>query len=97
MSSIFTEQDLQQIASMNLTPENVQKQIDNFRNGFPKTKLIDAATVDNGGILRMTDNDIRRYAASYKSHAKGKKILKFVPASGAATRMFKDLYGTLFA
>jgi hypothetical protein len=92
MSSIFTEQDLQQIASMNLTPENVQKQIDNFRNGFPKTKLIDAATVDNGGILRMTDNDIRRYAASYKSHAKGKKILKFVPASGAATRMFKDLY-----
>ena len=92
MSSIFTEKDLQQIASMGLTPEAVQRQIDNFRNGFPKTQLIDAATVDNGGILRMSDNDIRRYATAYKNLSKGKRLLKFVPASGAATRMFKDLY-----
>ena len=92
MSSIFTEKDLQQFASMGLTPEAVQRQIDNFRNGFPKTHLIDAATVDNGGILRMSDNDIRRYATAYKNLSKGKRLLKFVPASGAATRMFKDLY-----
>lgn len=92
MSTIFTEKDLQQIASMGLTPEAVQRQIDNFRNGFPKTQLIDAATVDNGGILRMSDNDIRRYATAYKNLSKGKRLLKFVPASGAATRMFKDLY-----
>ena len=92
MSSIFTEKDLQQFASMGLTPEAVQRQIDNFRNGFPKTHLIDAATVDNGGILRMSDNDIRRYATVYKNLSKGKRLLKFVPASGAATRMFKDLY-----
>lgn len=92
MSYIFTEKDLQQFASMGLTPEAVQHQIDNFRNGFPKTQLIEAATVDNGGILRMNDNDIRRYATAYKNLSKGKRLLKFVPASGAATRMFKDLY-----
>ena len=92
MKSTFSEKDLQQIASMNLTPESVEKQIENFRNGFPKTKLLEAATVDNGGILRMSDNDIIRYAKVYKTRSRGKRILKFVPASGAATRMFKDLY-----
>lgn len=92
MNQNFSEQDLQQIASMGLTPEDVQRQIDNFRNGFPKTKLIDAATADNGGIIRMSDSDIRRYSDAYHSRSKGKRLLKFVPASGAATRMFKDLY-----
>lgn len=77
---------------MGLTPEDVEKQIENFRNGFPKTHLIDAATVDNGGIVRMSDKEINRYADSYEKLSQGKKILKFVPASGAATRMFKDLY-----
>ena len=92
MSSMFSEKDLQQIASMGLTPEKTLLQIENFRKGFPKTKLLDAATVDNGGIIRMSDSVIMRYSSAYKSLAKGKKILKFVPASGAATRMFKDLY-----
>ena len=92
MNSQFSENDLQQIASMGLTPEKVLQQIENFRKGFPKSKLLDAATVDNGGIIRMSDDDIRRYSTAYKKLASGKKILKFVPASGAATRMFKDLY-----
>ena len=92
MNSQFSENDLQQIASMGLTPEKVLQQIENFRKGFPKSKLLDAATVDNGGIMRMSDDDIRRYSTAYKKLASGKKILKFVPASGAATRMFKDLY-----
>lgn len=92
MNFLFSEEDLQQIASMGLTPERVQQQIENFRKGFPKTKLIAAATVDNGGIIRMSDDDILQYSSAYKKLAKGKRILKFVPASGAATRMFKDLY-----
>lgn len=92
MESKFDKKDLQQFASMGITPETVVQQIDNFKKGFPKTKLIDAATVENGGILRMSDNEISRYATAYKQLSKGKKILKFVPASGAASRMFKDLY-----
>ena len=92
MSIQFTDSDRQQIASLGLTEVDVNRQIDNFRKGFPKTHLVAAATVDNGGILRLDDQAINRYTKSYKQVSKGKKILKFVPASGAATRMFKDLY-----
>jgi len=92
MNEKFNGGDLQQIASMGLTPELVEKQIENFRNGFPKTKLLEAATIDNGGIVKMDDNQIAHYDEVYKRMNSGKKILKFVPASGAATRMFKDLY-----
>lgn len=92
MAKIFNDADLRQIASLGLTEDVVMRQIENFRKGFPKTQLIDAATVENGGILRLDDNEIDKYAKLYQKVSKGKKILKFVPASGAATRMFKDLY-----
>lgn len=92
MTAKFTNNDLAQMAALGLTPDDVQHQLDNFHRGFPKTVLIDAATVDNGGILRLDDDKINKYADFYKKNLKNKKILKFVPASGAATRMFKDLY-----
>ena len=92
MATTFTHEDLKQIAALGLTQADVDKQIENFRKGFPKTQLIQAATVENGGILRLDDDQINHYAALYREASKGKKILKFVPASGAATRMFKDLY-----
>ena len=92
MATNFTNEDLKQIAALGLTQADVDKQIENFRKGFPKTQLIQAATVENGGILRLDDDQINHYAALYREASKGKKILKFVPASGAATRMFKDLY-----
>lgn len=92
MTTKFTPTDLQQIEALGLTESAVLQQIENFRKGFPKTILIDAATVENGGILRLGDKEIERYSNFYQKASKGKKILKFVPASGAATRMFKDLY-----
>ena len=92
MTTKFSDSDLAQMQSLGLTPDDVERQLANFRRGFPKTVLIDAATVDNGGILRLDDADINKYATFYQKNLKGKRILKFVPASGAATRMFKDLY-----
>lgn len=88
----FTEKDLQQFASLGLTVEAVNQQINNFKKGFPKTELIDAATPQNGGIVCFSDEEITKYVTLYKRLSKGKKLLKFVPASGAASRMFKDLY-----
>ena len=87
-----TEADKAQLESLGLTPEQVQAQIDNFREGFPKSHLDAAATPQNGGIHVLTDKEITRYEKSYRTLARDKRILKFVPASGAATRMFKDLY-----
>ncbi|MBQ6956831.1 MAG: DUF4301 family protein [Bacteroidales bacterium] len=92
MKRQFSKKDLQQFASMGLTEEDVDKQIENFKKGFPKTVLHDAATVENGGIIRLDDKEIAHYTDIYKKLSKGRTIMKFVPASGAATRMFKDLY-----
>lgn len=87
-----TEKDLSQLGGMGLSPEAVQQQIDNFKKGFPKSHLDDAATPGNGGIICLGDKEIARYEKQYRTLGRGKKLLKFVPASGAATRMFKDLY-----
>jgi hypothetical protein len=87
-----TKQDLEQLSQMGLSPEGVQLQIDNFKKGFPKSHLDAAATPDNGGIRCLSDKEIARYEKQYRALARDKKILKFIPASAAATRMFKDLY-----
>ncbi len=87
-----TKQDLEQLSQMGLSPEGVQLQINNFKKGFPKSHLDAAATPDNGGIRCLSDKEIARYEKQYRALARDKKILKFIPASGAATRMFKNLY-----
>ena len=87
-----SKQDLEQLELLGLTAERVQEQIDHFKEGFPKCHLDAAATPNNNGIRCLDDKAIARYEKQYHTLSKGKKILKFVPASGAATRMFKDLY-----
>ncbi len=87
-----TGQDLAQLEGLGLTIERVQTQIDNFREGFPKSHLDAPATPANGGIRVLDDKEITRYERQYRTLGRDKKLLKFVPASGAATRMFKDLY-----
>ena len=87
-----TTEDLTQLDELGLSVERVQQQIDNFKEGFPKTRLDAAATPDNGGIRVLDDKQIARYEKLYRTLSKGQRLLKFVPASGAATRMFKDLY-----
>ena len=87
-----TDQDLAQLEGLGLTVERVQAQIDNFKEGFPMSRLDAPATPANGGIRVLSDKEITRYERQYRTLGRGKKTLKFVPASGAATRMFKDLY-----
>ena len=92
MTFIPTSEDLVQLQELGLDLVRVQQQIDNFRRGFAKSRLDDAATPANGGIRVLDDNEIAHYEKAYRSLGQGLKLLKFVPASGAATRMFKDLY-----
>ena len=87
-----TAKDQKQLQELGLTVERVQEQINHFKEGFPKSQLDAAATPDNKGIRRLDKKEVARYEKQYGSLVEGKKILKFVPASGAATRMFKDLY-----
>ena len=88
---MFTEKDLQQITAKGLTSEKVEKQINNFRSGFPYIVLSAPATPGNG--LNSYSNDEALELASYfDDNFTDFEILKFVPASGAASRMFKHLF-----
>ncbi len=88
---MFSNQDLEQIKAHGLTVEGVEKQIDSFKSGFPFLSISRAAKVGDG-ILSMSEEAMAEAAATYAKKAGDLKIVKFVPASGAATRMFKELF-----
>ncbi len=88
---MFTEQDLKQIAAHGLTVEAVERQIENFRRGFPSLQVVSAASPADG-IVVLTPEQAAEYAAKYEGRDASVTVAKFVPASGAATRMFKELF-----
>lgn len=83
-----------QITVQGMSLENVQEQLKNFREGFPFLPIVEAATIGNG-IKVFSDTEIKYYQDTYPTKISKKKIVKFVPASGAASRMFKDLFSFL--
>ncbi len=86
---MFTQEEKKQFADKGIDIKVVEQQIKNFEKGFPFAKISDAATIENGGILKLSENKITESIKKHDSYSKS--IIKFVPASGAATRMFKDL------
>ena len=88
---MFTTEDLQQIQQHGLSREAVEKQLENFRKGFPYLKIVRSARVGDG-IAAIDDAQADALRAEYREAQRRLKIEKFVPASGAATRMFKDLF-----
>ena len=88
---MFTEKDLQQIAAHGLTLETVEHQIENFRRGFPSLQVVSAASPGDG-ITILTAEQAADYAAKFDNRDASVTVAKFVPASGAATRMFKELF-----
>lgn len=72
----------------------IERQIDLFKTGILFVKLVRPATV-NDGILSFDQKDSEKYVELFKSIAKGKRVVKFIPSSGAASRMFKDLFAYL--
>ena len=91
---MFTPQDIRQIEEHRLSPEQIERQMERFRTGFPYLNLARAA-VAGDGIVRMDASEAERCRALYRSRRDERRIVKFVPASGAATRMFKSLFGYL--
>lgn len=87
-ASVFTEQDLRQIREHGLTLEEVKRQLDLFNMRRPFLKLAGPCTVENG-IHTFDEQRRKDLAALYKSEGPRRRCVKFVPASGAATRMFK--------
>lgn len=88
---MFTPDDIKQINNHGLSKESVMAQIEQFKTGFPFAKLVAPATEDNG-IEVLHPKQVASLVAEFDSQAHDYTIAKFVPASGAATRMFKELY-----
>jgi hypothetical protein len=91
---MFLEKDFSQINELGIDLETVYQQINDFKEGFPFMQLQKAATL-NDGVMKLTDEQLQSFTALYEKKVSKLVPLKFVPASGAATRMFKSLFSFL--
>lgn len=89
--------DLKQLASKGISEEQVVKQLENFAKGFPFLELEASASVEKGVMVIQKDEQAAYMDAWDEYLTQNKKIVKFVPASGAASRMFKNLFEFLSA
>lgn len=76
------------------SPEAVNAQFSHFETGFPFARIVKPATKDDG-ICVLSDENLFSLLENLPNLLDNKKIAKFVPASGAASRMFKELYAYL--
>lgn len=89
---MFTPDDISLLESKGITIAQVNQQLDNFRNGFPELDIVAPASTKRG-ILHPKREQQDEYIRIWQDYlAEGHNILKFVPASGAASRMFKNLF-----
>lgn len=91
MKSMLNEQDKRQIEEKGISREQFLQQIEQFKKGFPSITLDRPATAGDG-VIRVDASESSTLMSFFNDHAPEYRMLKFVPASGAATRMFKDLY-----
>ena len=89
---MLNPKDIANIEERGSNRATVEEQIENFKKGFPFLKIIQAATTQNG-ILKLKEDELTESIHFFEDKIKeGIRLFKFTPASGAASRMFKDLH-----
>ena len=91
---MFSQKDLQQIRSKGISIDEINQQIRHFQQGFPPADITMPATPGKG-IMLLTEGDQQHYKDVFLDNAPDFRIIRFIPASGAASRMFKSLYEAL--
>ena len=86
----FSSADFVQIYNHGIPFDKILKQLEIFKNGILKSNLISPATINNG-ILSLSEAEFEEKANFFDLQKEKLKLKKFVPASGAASRMFKFL------
>ncbi|MDO4820416.1 MAG: DUF4301 family protein, partial [Prevotella sp.] len=95
---MMNDKDKAQLAQRGISEAQIEAQIESFRKGFPFLRLQATASIENGGILAPTEDEKQTFSKAWDVYkASGRKIVKFVPASGAASRMFKNMFAFLDA
>lgn len=89
---MLTEKDLKQIAERGISEKQVEAQLKQIAEGFPFLKLEAAASTEKGILVPSNDEKAQDIKAWDNYKAEGHKVVKFVPASGAASRMFKNMF-----
>ena len=90
--NMFTKSDKRILKAKGITVEQIEEQLNYFKKGFPFLEL-QASTSIEKGILSIPENGQKFYLGLWNQYLEEKNtIVKFVPASGAASRMFKDLF-----
>ena len=87
----LSSKDLEQLENKGISKEKVANQIETFKEGIPFVDLVKAAVVSNG-ILRFSDKEQEELVQYFEENRGHLDLLKFVPASGAASRMFKAMF-----
>lgn len=87
---MLSKKDLEQLSKKGITDIEFENQLNNFQKGFPYINLAGAATVGDG-IVHLSDADVQECASFFEKKSNELSMIKFVPASGAASRMFKDI------
>lgn len=90
----FSEKDISQFREKGISPQKVEQQVEIFKRGNVVVNIREAATVKNG-IIAVPREQQEELSDFFVSRQDQLDILKFVPASGAATRMFKAFYNLL--
>ena len=89
-NTMFSQTDQQQILDRGASLRQVKEQIEHFKSGFPWMKIVGPATPERG--IKVLDAKAVKAAVEYYQKAEVNGKSKFVPASGAASRMFKDMF-----
>ena len=95
---MLTQEDKALLAKKGISEEQIAAQLACFEKGFPFLKLEAAASIGNG-IVATSDSERDVYIKAWEAYKNegGHVVTKFVPASGAASRMFKNLFEFLGA
>jgi hypothetical protein len=87
----WSERDLQAIAAQGMTVGEVERQLATFRQGVTPVRLIRPGRVGDG-IIVIPEQEKKNLLAGYEEACRTRRIMEFVPASGAASRMFREWF-----
>jgi hypothetical protein len=88
---MLSDNDLEFIKQHGISQKQIEDQLSRFKKGYPNLNIIKPAG-NRDGIKKLSDKQLDQFVRIYNKAPRRLKRLKFVPASGAASRMFKSLY-----
>ncbi len=88
---MISQKDIEEFQELGIDVKTIERQIENFKNGFPFVNLA-KPTIFEDGITVFDKDETENYVQNFENTVKSREVLKFVPASGAASRMFQHLF-----